>query len=139
MSADFIDTNVLVYSFDEKAEAKRVESREILRDALRYGSGVISYQVIQEFLSVATGKFEQPLTAAQARKYLDQVLVPICHVWPNQELFAEAISIRDETGYSYYDSLIVAAALSVPCRRLLSENLQSGRVIRGLEIVNPFA
>ena len=139
MSADFIDTNVLVYSFDEKAEAKRVESREILRDALRYGSGVISYQVIQEFLSVATGKFEQPLTAAQARKYLDQVLVPICHVWPNQELFAEAISIRDETGYSYYDSLIVAAALSVPCRRLLSEDLQSGRVIRGLEIVNPFA
>ena len=139
MSADFIDTNVLVYSFDEKAEAKRVESREILRDALRYGSGVISYQVIQEFLSVATGKFEQPLTAAQARKYLDQVLVPICHVWPNQELFAEAISIRDETGYSYYDSLIVAAALSVPCRRLLSENLQSGRVIRGLEIVTPFA
>jgi predicted nucleic acid-binding protein len=47
--------------------------------------------------------------------------------------------VQVETGYSWHDALIVAAALDLGCRTLLSEDLQHGRAVRGLTIVNPFA
>ena len=55
----FIDTNVLVYSFDENAPEKRAKARELIAGALRTGCGVISCQVVQEFLNVALHKWLQ--------------------------------------------------------------------------------
>ncbi len=138
MSADFLDTNVLVYSFDSDAPAKRDRSRALIAAALQDHSATISYQVVQEFLNVATRRFASPMTGGQASGYLNAVLMPLCTVWPSRNLYLTALSVREETGFGFYDALIVAGALEASCKRLLTEDLQDGRVVRGLQIVNPF-
>lgn len=47
--------------------------------------------------------------------------------------------IRSHTGYSWWDCLLLAAALQLGCRYFLSEDLQDGQTIQGLTIVDPFA
>ena len=138
MSVDFLDTNVIVYSFDSDAQAKRDRSRALITAALQNHGAIISYQVAQEFLNVATRKFASPMTEGQASDYLNAVLMPLCVVWPSQSLYASALQIQEETGFSFYDSLIVVGALEASCKRLLTEDLQDGQVVRGLKIVNPF-
>ena len=58
---------------------------------------------------------------------------------PSAGLLSTALSIGSESGFSFYDSLIVAAAVEAECNVLLTEDLQHGRKIRGVEIRNPFA
>jgi predicted nucleic acid-binding protein len=135
----FLDTNVLVYTFDASAPAKRARARELVRRALETGDGVISWQVAQEFLNVALHRFERPITPRGATEYLDQVLAPLCRVFPSIELFRDALAIHTETGFRLYDSLIVAGAKASGARTLYTEDLQSGRELRGLRIENPFA
>ena len=60
----FLDTNILVYTFDETTPLIRAKARELVEMALTTGLGVISYQVVQEFLNVATKKFVAPLSGA---------------------------------------------------------------------------
>jgi predicted nucleic acid-binding protein len=134
----FLDTNVFVYSFDARARAKRARARELVRGALQGGTGVISWQVIQEFLNVALHRFERPLTPRQAAEYLDEVLTPLCRIFPSPDLARDALAIHTETGFRYYDSLVVAAALTAGVATLFTEDLQSERRVRGLRIVNPF-
>jgi predicted nucleic acid-binding protein len=139
MPADyFLDTNVFVYSFDATAPKKRARARELIKDALESASGVISSQVAQEFLNVALHRFQRPLTPREGAEYLDQVLVPLCRVFPTPELLRDAVAIHAETGFHFYDSLIVAGALAAGVRTLYTEDLQTGRQLRGLRIVNPF-
>ena len=139
MSAEaFLDTNVLVYCFDPGEPAKQQRARELVGEALRDGTAVISTQVAQEFLNLATRKFTHAFTGDDLRAYLDAVLAPLCQVFPDAALFRLALDVKDETGYGFYDSLIVAAALRAGCTRLYSEDMQDGRAIRGLVIENPF-
>jgi predicted nucleic acid-binding protein len=135
----FLDTNVLVYTFDSSAPARRSRARELVQDALETGDGVISWQVAQEFLNVALHRFERPLTPREAAEYVDEVLAPLCHVFPSPELLRDALAIHTETGFRFYDSLVVASAAASGARILYTEDLQSGREIRGLRIANPFA
>ena len=134
----FIDTNVLIYSFDASRPAKRETARNLIAEALEEGTGVISYQVIQEFLNAATRKFAVPLKLNDAERYLDTALEPICEVFSSAELYHLALEIADEWRFSFYDSLIVAAALEAECKVLYSEDLQDNQTVRGLTIRNPF-
>ena len=139
MSAEaFLDTNILVYCFDSDEPEKQRQALELVESALREGSAVISTQVVQEFLSLATRKFASAFTGDDLRMYLDTVLAPLCRVFPDAVLFRIALEVRAETGFSFYDSLIVAGALRAGCTRLYSEDMQDGRAIRGLVIENPF-
>ena len=135
----FLDTNVLVYTFDASAPAKRARARELVRGALETGEGAISWQVAQEFLNVALHRFERPLTQRETAEYLDEVLTPLCHVFPSPELLRDALAIHTETGFRFYDALIVAGASASGAQILYTEDLQSGREVRGLRIENPFA
>jgi predicted nucleic acid-binding protein len=134
----FLDTNVFVYTFDSSAPKKQTRARKLVAQALEGRRGVISFQVVQEFLNVATRKFATPLTMRDCVTYLESVLSPLYDVSPSMELYREALDIRERWQLSYYDALIVTAALSAGCERLLSENLQHGLEIRGLTIENPF-
>ena len=134
----FLDTNVLVYSFDDSAPEKRNRARELVQTALD-GKGVISWQVVQEFLNVALRRFEHPLTAREAAEYLDEVLAPLCTVFPTPDLFRNALATHTETGFHYYDALVVAGAIASGARTLYTEDMQSGRELRGVRIENPFA
>ena len=136
MSADFIDANVLLNLFDETDERKRTTAQQVVQGALATGSGVISFQVVQEVLNVLTRKLGA--SSDDARRFLDAVLAPLWAVGPSTGLYANALAIRARYGFGFYDSLIVAAASAAGCSRLLSEDLQAGRVIDDLTVVNPF-
>jgi len=133
----FLDTNVLVYAFTEQDASKRIRSRQLHELAIG-GRGIISFQVVQEFLNTAQKKFQTQFTDADLHEFLKSELWPLCAVFPSAELYGHALRLRAETGYSYYDSLIVAAALEAGCQTVYSEDLQPNHKLHGLEIKNPF-
>jgi predicted nucleic acid-binding protein len=135
----FLDTNILVYAFDHTAPAKRETANTLIRDALSTRQGMISSQVVQEFLSAALRRFVTPMTVDACREHLAAVLLPLCDHYPSPATYEHAIEIVAETGYNLYDALILAAAVESGCRTLLTEDLQHGRVVQGVMIVNPFA
>jgi predicted nucleic acid-binding protein len=136
-AADFLDTNVLVYALDAQGGAKRAVARKILQTALG-GDAMISFQVVQETLHVIGRKFVQLAKPADCEAALSEVLVPLWRIMPSAGLYARALHLQQRYGYSFYDSLIIAAALEGGCARLLSEDLQHGQVIDTLRIENPF-
>lgn len=135
----FIDTNVFVYSFDERHPAKQARSLALIQAGLSSGTGIISTQVVQEFLNVATRKFAVPLKPEDCRIYLRMVLNPLCQVYPDLGLYETCLEVQAESRYSFYDSLIIAAAMRGGCEILYSEDLQPGQEIRGVKIVNPYS
>ncbi len=134
----FLDTNIFVYLFDESQPEKKSRAMALVSDALESGDGIISWQVIQEFLNVSTRKFSVPLKPGDAKEYLLKLMNPLCQVLPSSDLFQSALDINQQTNYSFYDSLIIASALQAGCKVLFSEDMQSGQVIEDLEIINPF-
>ena len=86
----FLDTNVFVYSFDSSAPAKQQTARQLVQTALRGQRGVISTQVVQEFLNLALRKFRQPMTVSDARDYLRSVLIPLCQHYPSTAFYDRA-------------------------------------------------
>ncbi len=134
----FLDTNIFVYTFESRSVSKRVLAQDLVSGALDTRRGVISYQVVQEFLNVATRKFAKPMKVPEAELYLARILMPLCEVFPDSSLYSQALSISSETGFSFYDSLIVASAIATECAILWTEDLQDGQRIRGVEIRNPF-
>lgn len=134
----FLDTNILVYTFDSVSTAKRDRSRELVETALTSGEGVISYQVVQEFLNVSGRKFAVPLRPTDQIRYLENVLSPLCEIYPSDAFYRRGIEIHERYGYGFYDSLIIAGALNTGARTLYSEDLQHGQRIERATIVNPF-
>ncbi len=135
----FLDTNIFVYTFDSTAPEKCQIAQQLIGNALQTRRGVISTQIVQEFLNVASRKFTRPMTVSDSQAYLRTVLLPLCQHYPSNSFYERALLIKAETGYSFYDSLVVTAAIESGCTTLLSEDMQNGQVIRELTIVNPFA
>ena len=134
----FLDTNVFVYSFDQSQHRKRERALALIAEALQSGDGLISTQVIQEFLNVATQKFAAPMKKADSQAYLVKVLHPLCQIYPDLALYETSLDIQEETGYSFYDALILAGALRGGCELLYSEDLQAGQQVRSIQVINPF-
>lgn len=137
MNADsFLDTNVFIYMFDSTTPEKRNSADRLVRQCIEDGSGCISYQVVQETLNVFTRKLGG--SPKQARRLLDDLLMPLWRVNPTGALYHRSLDLQARYRFSYYDSLIVAAALDAGCRTLFSEDLQHGQDIEELTIVDPF-
>jgi predicted nucleic acid-binding protein len=136
MSADFLDTNVFIYLFDDADERKRAVAERVVSDALVDGRAVVSHQVVQEALNVMTRKLGA--STDDARRFLEAVLDPLWQIGPSTDLYASALDVRGRYGFSFYDALIVASALAAGCTRLLSEDLQHGQRVGDLTIVDPF-
>ena len=135
----FLDTNVLVYTFDDTAPRKRDLARELTARALADGRGRISFQVVQEFLNVATRKFAVPLDEARAGEYLGTVLAPMCTVFASIPLYEHALRVQARWRLSWYDSLVVASAVESGAGILYSEDLQHGQRIESITVIDPFA
>ncbi len=140
MSAEaFIDTNVFVYHLDSSDKRKQRIAEGIVRAAVASRNACISFQVVQEWLNTALRKAALPLSAEQARDYLDVVLLPLMQVSASGALYHRALDVQQRLRFGFYDSLIVAAALAAGCTRLLTEDLQHGQQIETLRVHNPFA
>ena len=133
----FADTNVLVYAFDNSEPAKQLIAQQILEEQGGDGSLVLSAQVLQEFFVTVTRKLAKPLSIDDAYTLVQQFGVyPMVSATP--ELILRAISRNRDDAFSFWDSLIVEAALQADCRVLFSEDMQDGRQIGQLVIRNPF-
>ncbi len=134
----FLDTNIFVYSFDNNAPEKQRIALQLIEMALQTERSMISSQVVQEFLSLAGRKFARPLSFKAQRAYLTTVLRPLCQHYPSEGFYERALDIAEKAGPSLYDALILTAAIECNCVYLFSEDMQHGRKIQGLTIVNPF-
>jgi predicted nucleic acid-binding protein len=134
----FLDTNIFVYTFDSTAAAKSRRAQELIREGIESRRGIVSFQVVQEFFSIALRRFAVPMATSDAEQYLSTVFRPLCAVQSSQALYAEAIRLSNRFGLSWYDSVIVAAALEAECGVLYSEDFQSGQTFGLLKVVNPF-
>ena len=139
MSADFLDSNVLLYLVDESDPGKRTTAERLVGQGLQTGEAQISFQVVQETLNVITRKVQIPTKLDDARRFLSEVLIPLWRIMPTHALYERALDIQARYRYSFYDSLIIAAALAAGCTRLYSEDLQHSQRIGGLVIEDPFA
>lgn len=135
----FIDTNIFAYSFDQSDLKKRNKASALIKKHLEKGNGVISYQVVQEFINVSYRKFKNPMTLRELERYLEDVLSHFWEVYASKDLIYSAIGIKEQFKYSFYDSLIIAAALEAGCSTLYSEDLQHQQKVYSVEIINPFA
>lgn len=134
----FLDTNIFVYAFDSANAKKQEKANELIKAALSNHTGCISFQVIQEFMNVATRKFAVPLSIPDCEKYLNAVLSPLCEIFTSIELYLRSLDLMERWQFSFYDSLIVAAALQADCALIYSVDLQHEQKIQDLTIRNPF-
>lgn len=134
----FVDTNLLVYAHDLSEADRRPVAQASLDELWRTRTGTLSTQVLSEFYVVATRKFDPPMTRRAARE-----VVGAYSAWPvvqvDAALILAASTLEERHTLSFWDALIIEAAARSGARRLLSEDLQAGRRIRGLTIENPFA
>ena len=134
----FFDSNVLVYLFDTDSPAKQARARDIFGEHARSGRILLSPQVLQELYVTVTRKLARPLPPEDALAALVQFSAfPLVAV--DAALILRAVLLHQKDSLSFWDALIVQAALEGHCRTLLSEDMQHGRKFGELTIENPFA
>ena len=133
----FVDTNVLVYTIDPTEPDKRRRVGDLLTGAMKAGSLVLSPQSLNEFYRVVTER--RRFIARDAARRLISSFVPFCTAPLDRETTIAAWGVQDEQGFGWWDSLLLASAIRAGCSTFFSEDLQAGRRISGLTILNPFA
>ena len=132
----FVDSNVLVYLFDDNFPAKQSRARELIAECS--GDLVLSVQVLGEFFHVVTRKIRRPLAPEQALRAADHL--GHLEVWPvHRILVRKAMERRIASKLSYWDCLIVETAIEVAGDRAADEKTCSmARVFGDLRVWNPF-
>lgn len=127
----FIDSNIVLYALDADQQKRELAWR------LLFSRPYISLQVVNECSNVLNRKRQwQVRDIAQA---LDKILRFVSVEYSDIATIRLAWKLQERYRFSYYDSLILAAALSAGCSTLYSEDMQHEQVIEGrLTIVNPF-
>ena len=133
---DFLDTNVLVYAYDESAPAKQRVAQDLVRKAVA-GELIISAQVLAEFAATLLHKLTPPAAPDDVLAILD-ALAPIKVISPDGELVRRAVEARVKYRLHVYDAMIVAAAERGGCQRIWSEDLNEGQQYFGSTVANPF-
>jgi len=129
----FLDSNILVYSYSNS----EMQKQEIARQLIAENHSLISTQVLQELCNIVTRKFkfsyEQAATAIKESCQNNSLHIN------TEDTVLQACQVAGRYGFSFFDSLIVAAALESGCTVLYSEDMQDGQVIDGkLTVKNPF-
>ena len=133
----FVDTNVLVYAYDQRGGEKTAIARELLKQLWSERRGVLSTQVLQEFALNVRRKFTQPMTVDQVRQAIS--LYRQWRVLVNSvESILGALEIEQTHQLSFWDALIVQAAIAAGCEILYSEDLSHGQEYEGVRVMNPF-
>ncbi|MBM4334164.1 MAG: PIN domain-containing protein [Deltaproteobacteria bacterium] len=134
-----IDTNLLVYLYDQNQPGKQAQSHRVLEQLELTHSGRLSVQALAEFFSVATRKLSPSLTAAEA---LEQMNL-FTRLWPVFELTPMIVmeagrGVRDHR-ISYYDAQVWAIARLNQVPVVFSEDFGDGSILEGVRFVNPFS
>jgi predicted nucleic acid-binding protein len=133
----FLDTNIIVYAHDRSSRDKHAAAREIMDYLWESRKGVISVQVLQEFFVCVTKKISKPLLIKNARVILEYLST--WNVIVNDKYITlKAIDLQEKYQFSFWDCLVIQAAIQGQARILLSEDLPDGQVVEDLKILNPF-
>jgi predicted nucleic acid-binding protein len=131
----FVDSNVFLYALDDADRKKQQAARGWRAELWKSRRGRVSFQVLGEFYVNAVRM--QPAARDEVRAEVRDLLA--WHpVLADGVLLEQGWKIQDRYQFSYWDALIVAAAKVSACHYLLSEDLQSGQKLEGIEVVNPF-
>jgi predicted nucleic acid-binding protein len=133
----FVDTNILIYAYDVSAGAKHATAVQILTELWDSGRGVLSTQVLQEFFVSITRKIPKPIKDHLATNIVSDLLRWELIVNDGDSIL-EASRLVSRYRFSFWDCLIIQAALKSGCDILLSEDLSDGQVIESTRIHNPF-
>jgi len=133
-----VDTNVLVYFYDQNTPEKQERADLIINRLREAGLGRLSTQNLAEFVNAAMRKLDPPLTAAKA---LEQASI-FATTWPMLDLTSQIVleAARGVRDYSlaYYDAQIWAAARLNQIPVVFSEDFQDGQFLEGVRFANPF-
>ena len=129
----FVDTNVFIYAIDEADLGKQEAARLWRSELWKSHRGRISFQVLQEFYVKVTQKW--PDARDEARAEIRDLLAwePVA---VNGVILERSWKLQDRYKLSFWDARIVAAAKSLSCPYLLTEDLQAGQNLDGVEVVN---
>jgi predicted nucleic acid-binding protein len=133
----FLDTNIIVYAHDRSSREKHAVAREIMDYLWESRKGVISVQVLQEFFVCVTKKIVKPLHLKNARTILEY-LFSWDVVVNDKYITLKAIDLQEKYQFSFWDSLVIQAAIQSKARILFTEDLADGQVVKDLKILNPF-
>jgi predicted nucleic acid-binding protein len=136
MPATFVDTNVFVYVVDDDEPVKQQRARAALDEAMR-GGLVLSGQILGEFYVTVTRKLRRPLdpdAAYEALHWLGQFKV----ITIDNDLVRSAARASRIAQVSYWDGLVLVAAATGGCDRVLTEDLNDGQLYGSVRVENPF-
>lgn len=134
----FFDTNILVYLFDADSPDKRKNARALFQKHAEAGDILLSTQVLQEFYVAVTRKLARPLEAAAASEVVSNFTeLPMVQI--DGKLILSAIHRSRKNRLSFWDALVVQAAIEGHASTLYSEDMQHGLMLDGLRLVNPFS
>ena len=133
----FFDSNILVYFADSADPQKQQIAENLIKNAVINDNGVISTQSLQEFFAATTRKLL--CTKEKAKEYVENFSDSFTVEQVSVPLILKAINISIKNQFSFWDSLILSAAIPSGCIICYSEDLSNGQIIEGVKIVNPFA
>ena len=131
-----LDTNILVYAVDRDAGKRHEEARDLIGRASRRDC-VLTVQALAEFFHATTRKnlLDPARASAFVRDWLD-----VFHVTSADDTaLVDAMDAVEEHRLSFWDAMLWATARQIGCSAILSEDMQDGRRLSGVEFINPFA
>ncbi len=136
----FIDSNILVYSYDDAQPYKKALAQEMMSGLARKENGAVSVQVLGEFFRIVTRRITNPLSIEQAEAAVVTLgsLATLQVLDIDMAMVRRAIATHSRYGVNYWDSLIIAAAERAGCSAILSEDFNTGQSYHGILAVNPF-
>ena len=134
---EFVDTNVLIYAFDKSAGVKQESAQELLARLWNTGTRCLSVQVLQEFFVTVTRKVRYPLRVEEAADRIRDFAAWKVFTPTANDVLA-AIEFHKHAQLSFWDAMIVRAAAELGCNVLWTEDMNSGQLLRGVRIRNPF-
>jgi len=137
MNADeFLDTNIVLYAYDDNEPRKQSIAQELLRKAVRTEC-VISVQVLSEICTTILRKLAINHSIDLLREILDH-LQAVPTVSPDEQTVRRAVDCCERYGLHFYDGMIIAAAGRAGCKKIWSEDLNAGQEYFGIKVENPF-
>ena len=137
MPVEFVDTNILVYAYDQTAGAKHESARALMDRLWDSGEGVLSTQVLQEFHVAVTRKIPKPMSSRRVREIIADLGTWTVATLEVPEILS-ASEISDRYRVNFWDGLILAAAQKEEAEILWSEDLNDGQNYGGVIVRNPF-
>ena len=137
MKFQFVDSNILVYAYDNTQGDKNRKAISLLENLWKTGAGCLSVQVLQEFYYNITRKSAKPLSPIDAAQVIEDFSDWIIYRPGLRDILA-AIELLQRHNISFWDAMILRSAQQCNCSRLWTEDLSDGQKYEDVTVINPF-